>query len=299
MGKRSFWQSLRRNRWLASTGMLAAGALAVYGVWQIPSMNQYHMETLDTPIVEDEKKEQTADSENDQAQNVLELPRDGETKESEGKSKETGEGGQETSDISGGDPDGKSTVQEMAENPQDGNAEQTGKKNAGKANAEAESKTTEKQDSVEVLSNPQSVLDSGNFDESAGLSWPMEGDVILNYDTEGVVYFQTLAQYRANPAIMIGGKPGNKVKASADGVVEKITKNEETGVTVTMSVGNSYEIVYGQLQDLKICEGDAVKEGAVIGTLAEPTDYFALEGPNLYFQILQDNTPVNPLLLLK
>jgi septal ring factor EnvC (AmiA/AmiB activator) len=64
-------------------------------------------------------------------------------------------------------------------------------------------------------------------------------------------------------------------------------------------VGNSYEIIYGQLENLKVSEGDTIKEGAVIGTLAEPTDYFTLEGANLYFQILQEDTPVNPLLLLK
>lgn len=304
MGKRSFWQSLRKNRWLASTGMLAAGALAVYGVWQIPSMNQYHMETLDTPIMEDDKKEQKAGSETDQTQNVLELPRDGETKENAENGAGTKEEDTETADASEGNPGGNPAeedhgVQEMAEDEQGGTAAKAGKKKTGKNNIEAASQTGENQDSVEVLSNPQSILDSGNFDESAGLPWPIEGDVILNYDTEGVVYFQTLAQYKANPAIMIAGEPGEKVKASADGVVEKITKSEETGVTVTMSVGNSYELVYGQLQDLKICEGDAVKEGAVIGTLAEPTDYFTVEGPNLYFQILQDDTPVNPLLLLK
>ena len=35
-------------------------------------------------------------------------------------------------------------------------------------------------------------------------------------------------------------------------VVTEIAKNEETGVTLKMAVGNSYEIIYGQLQDLKV-----------------------------------------------
>lgn len=282
MGKKSFWQSLRKNKWLASTGMLAAGALAVYGVWQIPSMNQYHMETLDTPIMEEEK-EKAEELRTDQAQEILELPR-----EEEINSTRTEEKAQKTANKSE-EGAGESRVQEIAEKVQ------TGKKKAGKTSG----KTGEEQNSVEVLSNPQSVLDAGNFDESAGLSWPIEGDVILNYDTEGVVYFQTLAQYKANPAIMIAGEVGEKVRACADGVVKEIVKNEETGVTLKIEAGNSYEIVYGQLGDLKVSEGDTVKEGTVLGKLAEPTDYFTIEGPNLYFQILQENTPVNPLLLLK
>lgn len=290
MEKKSFWKSLRKKKWLASTGMLAAGALAVYGVWQIPSMNQYHMETLDTPIMEDEKQLQ-----NDGTGNVLELPRDENAQKKEQKEREVAD----TAEISDntlhqGAEEPAASVD--AENKQKQNPAKTGEK---KSDGQSDSGTKEKETSVEVLSNPQSVLDAGNFDESAGLSWPMEGDVILNYDTEGVVYFQTLAQYKANPAIMIAGEVGEKVRACADGVVKEIVKNEETGVTLKIEAGNSYEIVYGQLGDLKVSEGDTVKEGTVLGKLAEPTDYFTIEGPNLYFQILQENTPVNPLLLLK
>lgn len=290
MEKKSFWKSLRKKKWLASTGMLAAGALAVYGVWQIPSMNQYHMETLDTPIMEDEKQPQ-----NDKAGNMLELPRDENTQKEDYKEMEmadTEEGSEHT--LHQGAEEQITAVGEESKKEQ--NPEKTGDKKSDRKN---DAKMKEKEASVEVLSNPQSVLDAGNFDESAGLSWPMEGDVILNYDTEGVVYFQTLAQYKANPAIMIAGEVGEKVRACADGVVKEIVENEETGVTLKMDAGNSYEIVYGQLENLKVSEGDTIKEGAVLGTLAEPTDYFTLEGPNLYFQILQENTPVNPLLLLK
>ncbi len=286
MGKRSFWQSLRRKKWLASTGILAAGALAVYGVWQIPALNQYHMETLDTPAPMAEEKTEDNDNASDLTQtDGLQLPR-------------------EEDEASQEQPEQESKEEEEKENkilaPQEEKKETGDKEKLKKTQTKKKEKKKEKeQESVTVLSNPQSVLDAGNFDESAGLSWPMEGDVILNYDTEGVVYFETLAQYKANPAIMIGGTVGNEVKASADGVVEKIVKNEETGLTVTMSVGNSYEIVYGQLDNLKISEGDEIKEGTLLGTLAEPTDYFTVEGANLYYQILKDGAPVNPLLLLK
>lgn len=291
MGKRSFWQSLRRKKWLASTGMLAAGALAVYGVWQIPSLNQYHMETLEAPATDGEENENTDPEDTNmqnQENNGFDLPRD-----TEGAEKKEDNQNENQNDAQGTKQE--KTVQETADNA--GNSGNLAKQS--KKEKKSDKKTEEENDSVEVLSNPQSVLEAGNFDESAGLLWPIEGDIILNYDTDGVVYFQTLAQYRANPAIMIAGETGSKVKASAEGIVEEITENEETGVTVRTSVGNSYEIIYGQLKNLKVSEGDTVKEGSVIGTLAEPTDYFTVEGPNLYYQILQDGTPVNPLLLLK
>jgi murein DD-endopeptidase MepM/ murein hydrolase activator NlpD len=281
MGKKTFWQSLRKKKWLASTGMLAAGALAVYGVWQIPSLNQYHMETLETPLEEEDSSQETEESDSGaEEKNSLELPREEET-ETESKTKST-----------------KNKTSVKTEKTKTDKAQKKQEMQTAQAETADETKQ-EEEDSVTVLSNPQSAMEEENFDESAGLSWPIEGDVILNYDTDGVVYFSTLAQYKANPAIMIAGSVGSKVKASADGVVEEITKNEETGVTVKTNVGNSYEIIYGQLENLKVSEGDTIKEGAVIGTLAEPTDYFTLEGANLYFQILQEDTPVNPLLLLK
>jgi murein DD-endopeptidase MepM/ murein hydrolase activator NlpD len=264
--------------------MLAAGALAVYGVWQIPSLNQYHMETLETPL-EEENSQETKDQNDTQEKSSLELPRE-EEEETETKSKAN-------------NADKKTVSEQEEETTANVEKNQPETQTAQAEKKEKTKKEKNKEDSVTVLSNPQSALEEENFDESAGLSWPIEGDVILNYDTEGVVYFSTLAQYKANPAIMIAGTVGNKVKASADGVVEEITKNEETGLTVKTKVGNSYEIIYGQLENLKVSEGDTVKEGAVIGTLAEPTDYFTLEGANLYFQILQEDTPVNPLLLLK
>lgn len=289
--------------------MLAAGALAVYGVWQIPSLNQYHMESLESPTTDENQGQNTGNEEKNtqqnQGNNGFDLPRDTEETENQ----------EENEKIQ----DQEQTIQEQdtqeqqeTENPSQetmGNKnttemdqselkeKQKQKKKTEEKKEAKESKT--KKDSVEVLSNPQSVLSEGNFDESAGLPWPIKGDVVLNYDTEGVVYFQTLAQYKANPAIMIAGTTGDKVKTSAAGVVTEITKNEETGITLKMSVGNSYEIIYGQLQEVQVCEGDQIKEGTVIGKLAEPTDYYVLEGPNLYFQILQDGAPVNPLLLLE
>ena len=36
-------------------------------------------------------------------------------------------------------------------------------------------------------------------------------------------------------------------------------------------------------------------ENSVIGYVSEPTKYYSVEGPNLYFQLLKDGQPVNPM----
>lgn len=138
-----------------------------------------------------------------------------------------------------------------------------------------------------------------NTDESnQGLTWPINGDIILNYSMDKSVYFSTLGQYKCNPALILSGKKGDKVVSASDCTVTNVTRNEETGLTVTTTAKN-YKFIYGQLADLKVSKGDTIREGTVIGTLAEPTKFYTEEGCNLYFQVLENGKSINPLLLLK
>lgn len=152
-------------------------------------------------------------------------------------------------------------------------------------------------ESVETVTKP--VKNALKFEQEAGLLWPVQGDVLMEYSADRVVYFKTLAQYRTNPALVIGAKEGSDVKASADGVVTKVATSEETGRTVTMSIGNDFTVSYGQLKDVSVSQGDKVSEGQVIGKIAKPSKYYAEEGSNLYFQVKEKKKTVNPMLLLR
>lgn len=160
--------------------------------------------------------------------------------------------------------------------------------------------------------NMGNALDDGNavatmsetgsknkFDLEKGLLWPVSGDVILKYSMGNTVYFKTLAQYKCNPAIVISSKEGTKVKSAADGTVTKVTKSDETGNMVTVDIGSGYSVTYGQLEDISVKEGQAVKESDVIGKIARPTKYYSQEGSNLYLQVMENDKPVDPLLLLR
>lgn len=109
------------------------------------------------------------------------------------------------------------------------------------------------------------------------------------------VFFSTLEQYKYNPALIIGGEVGEEIAASAAGIVTNVEQSSQNGLTVTMDMGNGYYAVYGQLKEVPVQIGDYVAAGELVGYLSEPTKYFSVEGPNLYFQILKDGEPVNPL----
>lgn len=145
-----------------------------------------------------------------------------------------------------------------------------------------------------------SAMSSGStsgvwFSEDSTLAWPASGAVIMGYSMDQTVLFQTLDQYQYNPAMIVAGEVGETIGASAAGIVTNIEDLAETGTTVTLDMGNGYSAVYGQLGDVPLSVGDYVGAGETVGTLSEPTKYYSIEGPNLYFQVLKDGEPVDPM----
>lgn len=133
------------------------------------------------------------------------------------------------------------------------------------------------------------------FSEDSVLTWPASGAVIMGYSMDQTVFFQTLEQYKYNPAMVISGEVGETINASATGIVTNIEETAQTGTTVSLDMGNGYTAVYGQLTDVPLAVGDYVNAGEMIGSLNEPTKYYSIEGPNLYFQVLKDGTPIDPM----
>ena len=155
-----------------------------------------------------------------------------------------------------------------------------------------------------ILDEAQAAASAGAAAEQAELSfspetdqllWPVAGNVLMDYSMDKSVYFATLDQYKYNPAILISSEPGSEVIASAAGTVKSIEESAQLGTTLTLNIGNGYEIVYGQLKDIPFQKGDTVERGAVIGYLNEPSRYYSMEGCNLYYQVLKDGEPVNPM----
>ena len=133
------------------------------------------------------------------------------------------------------------------------------------------------------------------FSEDSVLTWPASGAVIMGYSMDQTVFFQTLEQYKYNPAMIISGEVGETITASAAGIVTDIAETAQTGTTVSLDMGNGYTAVYGQLTDVALSAGDCVNAGEKIGNLSEPTKYYSIEGPNLYLEILKDGEPVDPM----
>ncbi len=133
------------------------------------------------------------------------------------------------------------------------------------------------------------------FSDADTLHWPIVGNVLINYSMDKTVYFASLNQYKYNPAIVIAATVGEPITAAAAGEISAIREDAETGNTVTMNIGNGYEVTYGQLDNIQVGTGQNVQAGDIIGYVAEPTKYYSVEGSNVYFKLAKDGVTVNPM----
>lgn len=133
------------------------------------------------------------------------------------------------------------------------------------------------------------------FPKEKKMVWPIVGEITMNYSMDKTVYFETLGQYRYNPAVVIAGTPGEVVKAPANCVVKEIGSNVEIGKYMVLELGEGYEVTLGQLDGMNFKKGDAVEKGVVLATLAPPSIYYSAEGANLYMKLEKDDAPVNPM----
>lgn len=138
-----------------------------------------------------------------------------------------------------------------------------------------------------------------DFKESNLLTWPVAGNVLLDYSMDKSVYFSTLQQYKYNPALIIESQVNTPVLAAATGRVISTASNEETGATLIMELGNGYELTYGQLKEIDASEGEIIYKGEILGYINEPSKYYAVEGTNLYFKMTKSGKPMDPMDLLE
>lgn len=158
----------------------------------------------------------------------------------------------------------------------------------------ADAASSENEENTEEAEMAGNVLNAGYSPESA-MSWPVRGEVIMDYSMDRTTYYPTLKEYKCSPSILIQSEEGADVTAAFSGTVENIYHDAELGTVVKMSLGNGYEACYGQLENVDTAVGDTVEQGQVIGEVGTPTRFYSVEGSHLNFMVTQDGEPVDPL----
>jgi len=87
------------------------------------------------------------------------------------------------------------------------------------------------------------------------------------------------------------GKRGEKIYATADGVVKKRFKNGGYGKYLLIDHGNGYTTSFAHLQSFLVKKGDRIKRGQPIGLVGSTG---RSTGPHLHYEVCLNKKPINP-----
>lgn len=180
------------------------------------------------------------------------------------------------------------------EGSMNGTAEASAKDAADAENEPAEAAEDEPEADTEEAEMAGNVLNAGYSSENV-MSWPVRGEVIMDYSMDKTIYYPTLQEYKCNPSILIQSEEGTDVAAAFSGTVADVYHDAQLGTVLEMSLGNGYEAYYGQLENVDVAVGDTVRQGQIIGRVSTPTRFYSIEGSHLNFRVTRDGEPVDPL----
>jgi septal ring factor EnvC (AmiA/AmiB activator) len=120
------------------------------------------------------------------------------------------------------------------------------------------------------------------------LSWPADGRVVAEYGPQVNPRFGTKT---FRNGIDIEATEGSNIAAVFPGHVVYTGWFRGYGNLIIVDHGAEYYTVYAHAADIRVTEGDEVRQGQIIGTVG---DTGSLQGPRLYFEVRHEGKPQDP-----
>jgi septal ring factor EnvC (AmiA/AmiB activator) len=120
------------------------------------------------------------------------------------------------------------------------------------------------------------------------LAWPADGRVVGEYGAQVHPRFGTKT---FRNGIDIDVAEGSNITAVAAGQVLYTGWFRGYGNLIIVDHGGEYYTLYAHASNIRVAEGDEVKQGQAIGTVG---DTGSLQGPRLYFEVRHGGRPQDP-----
>lgn len=108
--------------------------------------------------------------------------------------------------------------------------------------------------------------------------------------------FSTGDEHSAKPhghnGIDIVADKGTTILSVSSGKVKEVGFAGQLGNCITITIDDTYEVVYAHLDTIYIHEGDEVFPGAELGTVGATG---AVTGPCLHFELRENGVPIDPM----
>jgi murein DD-endopeptidase MepM/ murein hydrolase activator NlpD len=121
------------------------------------------------------------------------------------------------------------------------------------------------------------------------LGYPMQGRLTSGFGRRSDP-FNNRPAFHAG--IDLKGKIGQKIKATADGIVTTSSyEGNGFGNFVILRHGNGYETVFGHMSKRLVKEGERIQRGQVVGLMGNTG---RSTGPHLHYEVRYNRKPINP-----
>ncbi len=166
-------------------------------------------------------------------------------------------------------------------------------------NSKLEDPTAGNNSNTIVIPNPDKTPEDSGTNEPVittpeGMTMPLSTVSVLN--DYGFYHNQTLNHYYEHKGVDFTAEVGAEVHAVEDGVVESIfTGDVLTGTEIIIDHGDGVKSVYRFVnagENLSV--GMQVKQGDIIGSVAEASGEEYKDGAHLHFEIHKDGKSVDP-----
>ena len=125
---------------------------------------------------------------------------------------------------------------------------------------------------------------------------PIDGEILLEYAKDKLVYSKTLEEWITHNGIDIEGGEAMPVKASADGIVKDKKVDPRYGNTIIIEHEDGYKTIYSNLSTLDLVEiNQEVKQGEIIAGVGSGYGFEVEEGPHVHWELYRNGTSIEPI----
>lgn len=136
--------------------------------------------------------------------------------------------------------------------------------------------------------------------EELSFSMPVDGEIIKEFARDTLLYSATLNEWTTHLGIDIKAEKTTVVKASEKGTVKYIKNDPRYGLSIVIEHNDGYTTIYSNLLTSEfVVEGEKVEKGQTIGTVGNTAVFEIADESHLHFEILKDNSQVDPKLYIK
>lgn len=124
---------------------------------------------------------------------------------------------------------------------------------------------------------------------------PVEGNIIIPFSDNQLIFSKTMNDYRIHTGIDIKAPVLSRVYAVEDGITAEVKDDSLMGKTIIIDHENGFKSIYKNLSSAEMVNiGDSVKKGSVISGVGESAITEIKEESHLHFELEKDGIKVNP-----